>query len=366
MNQRENYHAMLSRGEPGHLPFDLPMVAPVRERLAARFGDDDFATRFGVTFERSGPGYDTPAEAWESAYRDLGVTLPEARRVAPIGTVHRLPNATDMGDAVHLAEMCPLLGEVEDVATLERLPFPPLGEARHYRHIQQDVDAIHARGRVVIGQCACTTFERTWYLRGMDRVFMDLYEDHEVTRWLLNYFTDLSCEAVAAYCAAGVDQIHLGDDVATQIGLMMSKDMWRQHLKPRLKRVVDTVRDHQRDHVWVSYHSDGDLTELIVDLIELGIDVINPVQPECMDIEAVAERYGDRVGLFGGIGTQTTMPFGSPADVRAAVDRLAAVARRGVPVIVAPTHVLEPDVPTPNIEALVDAVRGVDLRAAAV
>jgi len=112
--------------------------------------------------------------------------------------------------------------------------------------------------------------------------------------------------------------------------------------------------------------SDGDLTELVEDLIDLGIDIINPIQPECMDLETTADRFGDRVGLYGGIGTQTTMPFGTPDDVRAAVERLAAIARRGVPVIVAPTHVLEPDVSTQNIEALVDAVRTTDLQAAAV
>lgn len=366
MNQRDNYHAMLNRRDPLRLPFDVPMVEPVRRRLADHYGDDDLATRFDLTFEFHGPNYGVPAKAWEEAYRGLGLELPEPRRVGPMGTVHRVPQAADMGDSVHMAEMWPMLTECEDVAVLESLPFPRVGDPGHFAHLERGVAATHARGRVAVGLCACTIFERTWYVRGMDRVFMDLFEDHPVTRWLFDYTTASSCHAMQAYCEAGVDQIHLGDDVASQIGLMMSKDMWRTHLRPRMQRVVDTIREHQRGHVWVSYHSDGDLTDLIDDLIELGIDVINPVQPECMDVEAVAERFGDRVGLYGGIGTQTTMPFGSPDDVRASVERLAAIARRGVPMIAAPTHVLEPDVPTENIEALVEAIHATDLRAAAV
>ena len=193
---------------------------------------------------------------------------------------------------------------------------------------------------------------------------MDLFDGHAVTQWLFDYFTDLSCEAVKAYCEAGVDQIHLGDDVASQIGLMLSKDMWLEHLKPRMQRVMDTIRTHQRKPTWVSYHSDGDLTDLVDEVIDLGVDILNPVQPECMDLDATFERFGDRIAFFGGIGTQTTMPFGSPDDVRDAVAKLADAARNGCAVIAAPTHVLEPDVPDENIDALIEAVNETKLNAA--
>jgi uroporphyrinogen decarboxylase len=138
----------------------------------------------------------------------------------------------------------------------------------------------------------------------------------------------------------------------------MSADTWRQHLKPRLKRVIDGIREASGSRkVWVHYHSDGDVTPLIDDLIEAGVDILNPVQPECMDLEAVAAGYQDRLAFCGMIGTQTTMPFGSPDDVRAAVERCRRLHERGARVIVAPTHVLEPDVPWENITAFIDAVR---------
>jgi len=109
--------------------------------------------------------------------------------------------------------------------------------------------------------------------------------------------------------------------------------------------------------VWVQYHSDGDVTPLIEDLIDIGVDVLNPVQPECMDLEKIAGRFQGRLAFSGMIGTQTTMPFGTPADVTAAVARCRRLQEGGARVIVSPTHVLEPDVPWENIVAFVDAAR---------
>jgi uroporphyrinogen decarboxylase len=150
--------------------------------------------------------------------------------------------------------------------------------------------------------------------------------------------------------------------VGTQRGMLMAPEFWRQHLKPRLKRVVDAIRQRQTDrHVYVRYHSDGDVRPIIGDLIEIGIDILNPMQPECMPVGEVAAAYGDRLALWGMIGTQTTMPFGSTDDVFAAVQQCAELARSGCAVVVAPTHVLEPDVPWANITALVEAARAAEL-----
>jgi uroporphyrinogen decarboxylase len=160
---------------------------------------------------------------------------------------------------------------------------------------------------------------------------------------------------------AGVDAIGLGDDVGTQRGMMMSVDFWREHLKPRLKRVIDAIRETQWDHIWIKYHSDGNITEILNDLAEIGVDILNPVQPECMPLAEVIPPYQDRLRFWGMIGTQSTMPYGTVDDVRAAVEECARFAREGAGIVVAPTHVLEPDVPWENIQALVDAVRAIRL-----
>jgi uroporphyrinogen decarboxylase len=107
--------------------------------------------------------------------------------------------------------------------------------------------------------------------------------------------------------------------------------------------------------VW--YHSDGNIAEIIPELIEIGVDVLNPVQPECVDVLEVKRRYGDRLVLDGTIGTQTVMPFGTPEDVRACVrGRVETLAGDGA-LILAPTHTLEPEVPTENVLAFAEACR---------
>ena len=136
----------------------------------------------------------------------------------------------------------------------------------------------------------------------------------------------------------------------------MDKELWRKWLKPRLKRGIDSAKSINPD-VLCYYHSDGDISDIIEDLIEIGVDILNPIQPECMDPVAVKERYGSRVNLWGTIGTQTTMPFGTPKEVRREVRRMIEDAGRDGGLVIAPTHVLEPEVPFENIEAYVEAVK---------
>jgi uroporphyrinogen decarboxylase len=105
--------------------------------------------------------------------------------------------------------------------------------------------------------------------------------------------------------------------------------------------------------VW--YHSDGDISTIIEDLIEVGVTVLNPIQPECLDLPELARLYGDRLCFWGCIGTQSTMPWGSPSDVKAAVKHAIDCFAPGL--VLAPTHVLEPEVPWENIVAFHEAVQ---------
>ena len=120
--------------------------------------------------------------------------------------------------------------------------------------------------------------------------------------------------------------------------------------------LVAGIHDANRDTV-VFYHTDGNIEPVIEDLIEIGVDVLNPVQRECMDILALKKQYGDRLSFWGGVGVQSTLPFGSPEDVRREVREIMEGAGRGGGLVIAPGHVIEPDVPWENVEAFVAAVR---------
>jgi uroporphyrinogen decarboxylase len=193
----------------------------------------------------------------------------------------------------------------------------------------------------------------------MDNLYVDWAEENGISDWLLDWFMERSIACARAYCRAGCDVIFLGDDVGTQRDMMMSVEMWREHLKPRLKKVIDAVRATQTKQTWIAYHSDGNIQRILPELIEIGVDILNPVQPECMPLDKVFGEYKDRIGFWGAIGTQTTLPFGSPADIVAAVRLCADWVKRGAAIMVSPTHVIEPDVPWANVQALVDAVKAV-------
>ena len=104
------------------------------------------------------------------------------------------------------------------------------------------------------------------------------------------------------------------------------------------------------------FHSDGNVAELIPDFIDVGIDILNPLQPECMDIEAIKREYGRDLAFWGAVGTQTTMPFGTPEEVERVVRRCIETIGRDGGFLIAPTHLVEPEVPWENIMAFVEAV----------
>ncbi|MCL6488309.1 MAG: hypothetical protein K6T76_05155, partial [Alicyclobacillus mali] len=100
--------------------------------------------------------------------------------------------------------------------------------------------------------------------------------------------------------------------------LLMSPQVLRETLLPRLGRIIAAARE-QNPEILIFFHTDGFVEPIIDDLIEIGVDVLNPIQPECMDIAALKDKYGDRLSFWGGVGIQTTMPFGTPAEVKEVV-----------------------------------------------
>ena len=361
LTPRENFQRMLRHDGPQWLPFDVPTTPPIADLMEQKTGTRSVQQAFRTDFENVWVEFAGDIERWRAAFTGLGCALPDDAEISPLGVVHVRPPAASVGKAYHLREMRHPLAKITTVDQLERLPWPDLADPAVGRNVADRVRQIHDGGRVAHGGCECTVFERAWYQRGMDDLFSDLIEGNGIGDWLLDWHMRRSIRVVTEMARAGVDAIGLGDDVGTQRGMMMSVDFWREHLKPRLRRVIDAIRANQRDRVWVKYHSDGNVSEILDDLVEIGVDILNPVQPECMPLATVIPPHRHHLAFWGMIGTQTTMPFGTTDDVRAAVAECARYARQGAAIVVAPTHVLEPDVPWENIRALAEAVHAVTL-----
>jgi uroporphyrinogen decarboxylase len=232
--------------------------------------------------------------------------------------------------------------------------WPDLEAEYRYVNVKAEVELVHKRGLAVTAYPG-SIFECAWQLRGMGELFDDICHDPATAGFLLDGITQRVQLAAERLAEAGIDILILGDDIATQRGLLMSLHMWNAVFKPRLQRVIRAAKAVNPELI-VFYHSDGNVWDAIPDLIDAGVEVLNPVQPECMDPAAVKKAFGDRLAFFGTVSIQRTMPFGSPADVEAEVRERIRTVGAGGGLLIAPSHVLQPDTPWVNIEAFFSAV----------
>jgi uroporphyrinogen-III decarboxylase len=208
----------------------------------------------------------------------------------------------------------------------------------------------------IVGVTVTTIFETAWALRGYERTLMDLALNPEYIDRLFDIPFRYHLSAAKKLTELGVDMIWLGDDIGSQDRLLISPAAWRCFLKPRLATIIETVK-RINPALKVAYHSDGDISPLIPELIEIGLDVLNPIQPRSMDPARVKKAYGNNLCFWGTIDEQHTLPFGSPADVqREVIDRLNSIGRDGG-LIIGPTHHVQLDTPLPNFWAMIDTIR---------
>ena len=359
MTPRENLLRLYRR--QGFFPaISFNFCPHLRQEFKRRHPEaESYADHFGFAFRvLNDPGFSWNfEEAWRIPERDVdwqrfypeGFTY--AKKFDGWGIAHE-----DNPNSQHMTRMHHPLKNAVAIAELEAYPWPDFARL-DWSYLKPQVDAIHARGLAALMTAECTIWEIAWYLRGMENLFMDMASEDDMATWLLDHITEMACLRVREFARAGADILCLGDDIGMQSTPMMSNEMYRQWLKPRLAKVVAAAREIKPDIV-VFYHSCGYCRPFINDLIEAGVDVLNPVQPECpgMDFQEIFTEYGGRISFNGTIGTQKLMPFGTPAEVRAEVLRNLEIAGDKGGLFCCPTHMLEPEVPWDNILAYVDAV----------
>ena len=361
MNRRDRFFNSMAHQKMDTPPYYINMSAGLRSRFAEKYGEADYRDVYDIPIREVFIG---PTNL------DISVRFRDWTEGSPVGC-----ELTEWGIAVQQGAkttktLGPLAGRLtpENIASL---PFPDLNAGYRWEGVADRVSELKRRDYIVmtgiyggnnsgIGVGATPAyvdiFEPSWNLCGLDEMLIAMYEEPETAELLLERMTVFREETAAKWAAAGVDIIVYGDDVGAQNSLMMSGEMWRALLKPRLKRVIRAAKDVNPDVV-IFYHSDGNIMEIIPDLIEVGVEVLNPIQPECMDPKEVAAKYGEMVCFWGTIGTQTTFPYGSPDDMRENCrDMLGTVGKNGG-LILAPTHILESDVPFENVEAFVECVK---------
>lgn len=332
MTPRERVLATLEHRQPDCTPYHLTFTAPAREKMRSYYADPAFEssldnclailrTRLPETELAGRPGI------WED---EFGVQWD--RRVDPdIGTVCNRRIAPE---------------------TLNKCRFPdPRAPARFERFPA----ALREKGdRFAVATVAFTLFERAWTLAGMEELLMAMAADKSFAHRLLDRILEYDLEVVRQALRFDVDGVRFGDDWGGQRGLLMGPALWREFIKPRVAALYGLVKAKGKR---VFIHCCGKVDELFPELIEIGVDVFNPFQPEVMDVEQMKRRYGDRLTFFGGISTQKTLPYGTVSEVKEEVRRLLDRVGRQGGYIAAPAHDVPKDARPENVAAMIEVLK---------
>ena len=341
MTSKERVRIALSRNTPDRVPVAADFVPESKERLLEYFKTDDYfdmQVQLGCDMLVAGAGISTSYYGdgeeyvcpwgctWKYIYNNTGSYT----------EIINHPLADDPDGAKLAAYRIPD-PDGDDVVTPVRNLIARYGD-RYF----------------ICGAVPCTIFEAAWYLHGLEDTIIDMAERPDYINTLFDKVMEFPLRAGLRFIDEGVDMLWLGDDVGMQHGMMMSPDMWRKFLKPRMRKLIAAFKAKNPD-VLVAYHSCGYIMPIIEDLIEIGLDVLNPIQPHAMDPAAVKEAFGDRLSFWGGIDIQETLPKGTVRQIRDEVALRRRTIGEGGGYIMAPAHNVQADTSLENILAFFQA-----------
>lgn len=244
---------------------------------------------------------------------------------------------------------------------LERIPWPDLAHPSRFVGLRERARSIQDAGHAVVALSGISPFEQSYMLRGVEQWLTDLAGDPDFALALMRKVTDLmKASVIQLLNEAGdyIDVLVTGDDLGSQKSTLISPAMYRRLIKPFHVELMAAIK--QRTKAKIFYHSDGNIYPLLGDLVEIGVDLLNPVQVNAGnmgDTARLKREFGDRLAFCGAIDTGWVLPFGSPQDVRAEVRRRVGDLAPGGGYILSSVHCIQPDVPVANIIAMLDEAK---------
>ena len=203
-------------------------------------------------------------------------------------------------------------------------------------------------------QLGFSLYERAWTLCGMENVLTAMADGDEFMERLLDRILEFNLCWIDQAVSIEVDAVLFGDDWGDQRGVMMGPHLWRKFIKPRFKQMTDAVKEHGK---YVFLHSCGKVDSIMPDIIDCGVDVFNPLQPEVMNVVEMKQSFGEQMTFFGGISTQQTLPFGTTEEVRSEVRSLLKTMGKNGGYIAAPSHSVPSDAKPENVLAMIETLQ---------
>jgi uroporphyrinogen decarboxylase len=371
MTSRERVVRAINHQEPDRVPFNLSLTVDCYDRLRAYLGLP--------------PEVDKPVGVWTNVSASLD--LLDAMRVDIYSfglkrPAHWQPPQKGDGlmydewgigrqkivrpDGSYYFEMVshPLAGAA--IADIKAYPFPdPYDPGRIEGLREQVIQARKETDKAILAKLSSSIWEQSWWLRGMQQWMCDLIDDPGLVCALMDRVCDVAVGMMDAGLSAVGDLVDIvrlsGEDLGTQDRPMISPGMYRQLVRPRFERLWSFARNKLRQvnpAAKLMLHSCGNVRPFIQDWIDLGLDILDPIQPRArgMEPEALKRDFGDRLVFHGGVDIQYTLPFGSPEEVAQEVRRYIQALAPGGGYLVAPAHNVQSDVPPENLVAIRDAI----------
>ncbi|MGE5223774.1 MAG: uroporphyrinogen decarboxylase family protein [Omnitrophica WOR_2 bacterium] len=365
MNRRERVFKSLRHEQPDYVPYNFHASGSVYTRLRAHYGLPDnraLVDFIGNHIAKIGSDFNVNPWAANIQAQNLPSGGPFETSLDKEGGFH-----TDEFGCVwdrRGGMPYPVAYPLADPGELDGYRMPDPYHAGRFEPYKAVVE--QNRGKVFLfGKLGMTLFERAWSIRGMQELLVDLSDRPDFVEELLDrilYEWDLPI--IDQQVAMGVDGFYFADDWGSGTGLLMSPRMWRRFIKPRMELIYRHVREKG---LIVGQHSDGNILAVMPDLIEIGLDVFNPVDPTAYDPVLLKEQYGDRLAFYGGINVKETLPFGTPEQVRREMLERAERLGDGGGYILQSSHTMLEDIPLANLVAYVETcheIAGIDTREA--
>lgn len=348
ISPRENIIKVLRRSGIDKVPVDFVLCESQIEELERRTGHRDYESYFGLSHRSFEMSVQKNFESGPELFKRESV--PESTIFDEYGIGHSKGSEF----AFHMTRMHhPLKGA--DLNEILDYPYPTVPEGE-LLNITRKVKDLWSEDLASFAFMQMTVWEASWYLRSMEELMVDMMMQDEKATALLDRITQFAISKATTYAKAGVEILSLGDDIGTQDSILIDVGLWETWLKPRIAKVIDSARQINPD-ILIFYHSCGYILPFIDQLIEIGVDILNPVQPECMSFDEVHSQYGDRLSFWGTLGTQELLPFGTIEEVKQTTkSRLQKCGDAGG-LVIGPTHMVEPEVPWENLTAIIEGIK---------
>ncbi len=356
MNSRERFLTTINGGEPDRPPVFANFTPQVAEKMSKHLGlayepplDSMLSTRISHTKLLLHLGNDAVGTASVAPHDKPTVTNDDGTLTNEYGMVFK-----PMGLYNEFYKFP--LENAETEEDIDNFPFPdPFAKGRY-----DDVDAKIKKYKAdyaVIGDLETAIFETSWYYTGLEKFFMDMMLQPPYLNKLLDKVMEIHLEMGKEMIKRGIDMLWAGDDFGGQDGMLIDPEQWREIFKPRMKYMFEEFRK-VNPNIKIAWHTCGSVIPIIPDLIEIGLDILNPLQPLAKDMtpEFLKKEFGKDLIFFGGIDVQELMPNGTPQQIKDEVKRRVEILGKGGGYILAPAHNIQDDTSIENVLAFFEAV----------